>query len=218
VLERSARESPKNHLRRLAAVSAITVLTLASYWTIRLAIADQLFRAKSLHALERAVHLAPANAQYLAWLAEYQEAEGIDPDEALAAASRLNPSDSSVLIRRGLRAEFRGDFAAAEKFLLEAARVDKLFDPRATLANFCFRRNNPQPFWHWTREALAIGYGDLTPLFRLCWRMSGDAEEIRTRALPPVPSVLGAYLSFLLAENRLDAAAEQALACRNCDS
>ena len=180
----------------------MTVLALASYWTIRLAVAEQLFRANSLVAAVRSTQLDPNNARYFTALAEYQETEGLDPKPALAAASRLNPLDSSVWIRRGLRAEFEGDFGQAENFLLEAARVDKLFDPRATLANYYFRRNNPEAFWRWTREALAIHYGDLTSLFRLCWRMSDDPELIRSRALPPARE----YLRFLLDENRLDAA------------
>jgi tetratricopeptide (TPR) repeat protein len=171
-----------------------------------LAIADQLFRANSLVAAVRSTQLDPNNARYFTSLAEHQEAEGMDPKPALAAASRLNPLDSSVWIRRGLRAEFEGNFAQAESFLLAAARVDKLFDPRATLANYYFRRNNPEPFWRWTREALAIHYGDLTSLFRLCWRVSDDPEFIRSRALPPDREVLRAYVRFLLDENRLDAA------------
>jgi tetratricopeptide (TPR) repeat protein len=199
VVEQSAR---KNRWGRFVALPAIAALSLASYWTIRLAYADQRFRAPSLDSLGRAARLAPGNAQYFAWLAEYREAEGLDPGEMLETASRLNPLDSSVWIRRGLRAEFQRDFANAEKFLLEAARVDKLFEPRAALVNFYFRRNSPEPFWRWMREALAIGYGDLTSLYRLCWRMTDDPKVIRRRASPPLRS----YLSFLLAENKLDAA------------
>jgi hypothetical protein len=197
-----AQEKITNRWRGVAALPVIPILGLASYWTIRLAVADQLFRANSLPALTRAVRLAPGNAQYFAWLAEYQEAEGFDPNPALATACRLNPFDSSVWIRRGLRAEFEGDYTQAEKFLLEAARIDKLLDPRATLANYYFRRNNSEQFWRWTREALAIGYGDLAPMFRLCWRMSDDPELIRSRAQPPPRP----YLFFLLAENHLAAA------------
>ena len=201
----------KNRWRKIAALLVISVLTLASYWTLRLALADQLFRANSFEALTRATRLAPGNSHYFTLLTEYQQEAGIDPERALAAASQLNPLDSSVWIRRGLRAEFVGDFARAEQFLLEAARVDKLFDPRATLANYYFRRNNSEHFWRWMREALAINYGDLTSLFRLCWRMSSDPEIIRSRALPLDRRTLRSYLYFLLAENRLDAAEPIAL-------
>ncbi len=184
----------------------IAALSLASYWSIRLALADQISRANSPDALARAVKLDPGNARYFASLAEYQEAAGLDSSAALAEACRLDPMNSSLWIRRGLRAESKGDYAHAEAFLLEAARVDKLFDPRATLMNYYFRRNNAESFWRWGREAFSIGYGDLTSLYSLCWRMTSDAEVIRTRALPPLPNVLRSYLYFLLGQNRLDAA------------
>jgi hypothetical protein len=140
-----------NRWQQSTLLLGITVLTLTGYWAIRLAIADQLFRANSLKTLAKATQLNPINSQYFLLLAEYQEQAGVDPEPALAAASQLNPLDSSIWIHRGLSAEFAGDFARAEKFLLEAARVDKLFDPRVTLANYYFRRNNPEQFWRWTR-------------------------------------------------------------------
>jgi len=196
---------------RIAALAACALLAIAVAATVRLAVADHLFRAGNLDALSRAVRIEPGNAQYHAWLAEYQEAEGLDPDPALAEASRLNPLDSTVLIRRGLRAEFRNDFAAAGKLLLEAARVDHLFDPRAALANFYFRRQQPEPFWQWTREALRVSYGDLTFLFRLCWRMTSDPAVIQARALTPDRRVLRQYLRFLLDENHFEAAPQIAL-------
>jgi hypothetical protein len=192
--------------RYVAASAGIAVLSFASYWSIRLALADQISRANSLEAMARAVRLDPGNARYFASLAEYQEATGLDSGAALAEACRLDPLNSSLWIRRGLRVESEGDYTHAETFLLEAARVDKLFDPRATLTNYYFRRNNPEMFWRWAREAFSIGYGDLTSLFRLCWRQTRDAEVIRARALPPVPDVVRSYLHFLLTENRLDAA------------
>ncbi len=185
---------------------AAIVLTVAAYWTIRLALADQLFRANSLESVTRAARLAPGNAQYFRLLAEHRQAEGKDPEPELAEASRLDPLDSAMWIRRGLEAEFDGDFARAETLLLQAARVDKLFDPRTTLANYYYRRNNAEQFWRWTRAALDIGYGDLRPLFRLCWGMSGDPEVIRSRVLSPDRKVLRDYVSFLIEENRLDAA------------
>jgi hypothetical protein len=123
----------------------------------------------------------------------------------LERAAALNPRDSAVRIRLGLVAEQRGDFARAERDLLEAARIDRQFDPRATLAQYYFRRNAAGPFWQWVREALAVAYGDLKPLFELCWRMTDDSEVIRA-ALPKSHGVREQYLGFLLSGDHLDAA------------
>ena len=43
---------------------------------------------------------------------------------------QLEPSDSAVRIRLGLRAESQHDFTRAERYLLEAAQIDKLFSAR----------------------------------------------------------------------------------------
>src|ERR1700736_2383149 len=109
-------------------------LALASYWSCRLALADWLFRMNTPASVARAVALDADNAGYHSWLAEIQEHDGRDPTAELETAARLNPNDSAVRIRLGLRSESQRDFARAEKHLLEAAQIDKLFMPRWTLA------------------------------------------------------------------------------------
>lgn len=52
-----------------------------------------------------------------------------------------------------------------------------------------------------------MNYDDATVLFRLCWRTTQDSSEILERAIPERADVLRQYLGFLLAENRLGAAA-----------
>src|SRR5262245_10291219 len=117
-------------------VLAVAALGWACYFSVRLAWADSLFRANTASSVKRATEIDPGNASYHAWLAEIKEHDGADPTSELEIASKLNPSDSSVWIRRGLRAESERDFARAERFLLQAAAIDKLYAPRWTLANY----------------------------------------------------------------------------------
>jgi len=180
-------------------------LALACYWSARLAYADLLYSRDTLASAQQAVRLDPGNARYLAWLAELEEHDGNDPVPTLTRAAALNPRDSAIRIRLGLFAEQRGDFASAERELLAAARLDRQFDPRATLANYYFRRGDDTHFWRSIREAFAVSYGDLTPMFDLCWRMTNQPAVVRA-ALGPNTRLLDRYLSFLLAQNRLDAA------------
>jgi hypothetical protein len=86
--------------------------------------------------------------------------------------------------------------------LLEAARVDRQFEPRWTLANFYFRQARADEFWKWTRAALNVSYGNRMRAFDLCWRMSQNAQEIFERAIPIQSDVLGAYLAYLLEQHR----------------
>jgi hypothetical protein len=192
--------------RIILASTCAACLGFASYWSIRFARADLLYRANRPEAISRAIQLDPGNAGYRAWQAEWEAHEGRDPRPSLLAASALNVRDSSVWTRLGLEAEMAGDYARAEGCLLEAARIDRLSGPRITLMHYYFRRGDGVQFWKWSRRALEMSYGDETPLFRLCWRASQDAGTIRSRAIPDRPAVLVQYLGFLLSEGRLEAA------------
>src|SRR5436190_20787813 len=102
------------------AVIVLAIMALG-YFSLQLAWADALFRASTRSSVRSAAEKDSGNASYHAWLAELEEHDGRDPSPELEIASRLNPSDSKVWIRRGLRAENERDFTQAERFLLHAA-------------------------------------------------------------------------------------------------
>jgi tetratricopeptide (TPR) repeat protein len=134
---------------------------------------------------------------------------------AALAAIRLGVSEtifrediartSADWISLGLLEEQGGNFVAAEKSLLQAARVDHQYLPAWTLTNFYFRRTNAGLFWQWADRAAALTYDDFRPLLRLSDQFEpdpgrllqhfGDLRRLRPR-----------YLNFLIGENRLDAA------------
>jgi hypothetical protein len=181
---------------------------VGAYWSARLAYAELSFGRGTPESVERAAGLAPGNAQYGKRKAELAEAAGLNPakaEEALEAALQANPGDSETLIALGLRAEARKDFAGAERDLLDAARHDKGYDPRWSLANYYFRRQDGPNFWKWARAASKMAY-EPTPLFRLVWNYTGDAGEIFDRAIPDRPEILRAYLAFLLGGPHWEAA------------
>jgi hypothetical protein len=196
------------------ALTALSVAALlgACWWSLRLAWADALFRENTRASVSKAAQIDSGNASYHAWLAEIQEHDGDDPSTELEIASKLNPRESRVWIRRGLRAESEGDLAKAERLLLHAAALDKLYTPRWTLANYYVRRGDAERFWVWARQALEMGYGDLSPIFRLCWTASQDPVAIFSRGVPRRRDVLAKYLAFLTREDRLEAAAPVAQA------
>jgi tetratricopeptide (TPR) repeat protein len=118
----------------------------------------------------------------------------------------LNPRDSAAWIDLGLEAEARGDLPRAEKALLEAARVDLTFQPRWTLANYYFRRELRESFWHWARQAAAMSYGDVSALFCLCWRTTADPEWISEHVAGDRANLLRQFLDYLISEHHLEAA------------
>ncbi len=185
-------------LRIIAALG----LAVASFFSVRRARADAEFRRGTPEGVTRAVDLAPSNGEYLLFRALQLDYDGADAAPLLERAAAVNPMNSTPRIRLGLGAEIRGDNSSAERWLLDAARVDHQFEPRWTLANFYFRRENFPEFWTWLRSALEISYGDRRPAFDLAWRASAQAKEI-ARAIPDRREVVAASLGYLLDTHRI---------------
>ena len=195
-------------IRIPASLIAIAILAYACFWTLRLGYADLLVHTDSPENASRAVELVAGNARYRAHWAAMLDQSGNNPAgslSALEAAVACNPRDSSSWVELGLRAEVDKDFVRAERSLLQAARIDRQYDPRWTLVNFYFRQSDVENFWLWARQAAVMLYGDAAPLFRLCWRVTQDPEVILKRAIPDDPKILAQYLGFLLDDNHLDA-------------
>jgi hypothetical protein len=190
---------------RLAGIVALAALGVAVWFSIVLARADAYFRRATPESVERAVEIAPRNTEYLALRALQLDYDGADSSALTEKIAALNPYSSAPRIKLGLAAELRGDAANAEKWLLAAAEVDHQFEPRWTLANYYFRTEKPDQFWTWMFSSLEASYGDRTPAFDLCWRVTADAEEILKRALPDSHEVTAAYLIYLSQTKRLAA-------------
>jgi hypothetical protein len=156
--------------------------------------------------MRRAAELAPRRAQFQLGLAELAERAGGDPVAFLRQAALLSPADASIRIHLGLREEFAGRISEAEAQLIEAARLSRKYLPRWTLANFYFRQGCPEPFWDWARQALAVSYGDRTPLFELCWRLKPDPGFLLEKAIPSRRAVLSDFAWFLLDRGAPEAA------------
>jgi hypothetical protein len=194
-----------------AGVFGLLGLAVAAWFSTLLARADQAFRKGTPEAVARAVELTPDNADYLSLRALQIDYEGGDVRPMLNRMAALNPSSSKPRIQLGLDAEVRGDFETAQGWLLDAARVDRQFEPAWTLANFYYRQQRPEQFWAWMRTALEVSYGDRRPAFDLCWNVSSKGQEILERAIPARREVEAAYLSYLLQTNRLADAAPAAV-------
>jgi hypothetical protein len=181
-------------------------LLAGAWFSVHLSRADQQFQQHTPESVARAVEMEPRNTEYLALRAIQLDYNGDDSTALLTRAAELSPLNSAPRIRLGLAAEIRGDFAIAERWLLDAVRVDRQFEPRWALANFYFRQQNTERFWSAIRDALDTSYGDRRPAFDLCWRM-GDASSlsattILSRAIPQRREVVAAYLSYLLDSHR----------------
>jgi hypothetical protein len=194
---------------RFARLILLAPLTAAGWFSIHLAVADQQFQQHTPESIARAIEIEPRNTEYIALRALQVDYDGGDSTTLMERAAELSPLSSAPRIRLGLAAEIRGDYSTAERWMLDATRVDRQFEPRWTLANFYFRRANSDSFFTWIRQALAVSYGDRRPAFDLCWRM-GDVSNILDRAIPDRREVVAAYLTYLIDSHR-DAVAPAAM-------
>lgn len=169
-----------------------------------LARADYLFRQDTEESVRAAIRLEPDAWEYYMRLADFDDAHA---QQILETAVKLDPYNARGDIDLGLRLEAAGDYAGAEKLLLDAFTIDRTFLPRWSLANFYFRRDNMPAFWMWARRAAEMPSDNTGPLFELCWRVSPDPNEITQRILNNNPEIVRQYLNFLLVKNQLPAAA-----------
>lgn len=175
----------------------MVLLGVAMWFSIHLAMADAQFQLRTPESVARAIEIEPRNTDYLALRALQLEYDGADPTAVLERTATLSPMSSAPRMRLGLAAEIRGDLSAAEKWLLEAAGIDRQFEPRWTLANYYFRQGNADAFFKWIRDALEVSYGDRRPAFDLCWRIA-EAPAVLAQAIPNRREVLAPYVSYLL--------------------
>ena len=184
------------------------ICALATWRSVRIAWADWLATSGTLQELDHAIRIEPGDGRMLATSAIFRSDNGdLSPavDRDLERAARLDPLDSKLFMTLGLRAEFRGDKAAAERDLAHAADIDHQFRPAWTLAEFYYRAGHQDRMWPLIDRILKLdplGF-DPGPVFDLCWNALGDPAKIR--ALIPPPRLLE-YLSYLIRTNRADAA------------
>jgi tetratricopeptide (TPR) repeat protein len=190
-----------------AVVAVVCGLIIAR--SIRIAVAD--VRAqKGPAGLDRALSLEPRDSVLLARAALARDSGGDmsrAADLQLLRASEADPFNADLLIALGLREEFRGHNGEAERYLMHAAEIDHTFKPAWTLANYYFRRNQPDKMWPVIRRSLELNplTFDLRPVFDLCWNGGGDPASI-ANLMPARGTVPLQYLSYLMGRNRIDAA------------
>lgn len=182
------------------------------WYSWRIAHADALFRHHTKASIRAAISLVPDDSKYYLHLAQFS---GENSQALLNHTLRLNRFHAQADIELGLQYEAAGNYAAAERSLLNAYSVDHSYLPRWTLANYYLRRGNWPAFWKWARSAASMPSGDIGSLFALCWRVSPDANQITAQIITAQiannkPSFLRSYIGFLISKQQEAAAATMA--------
>jgi hypothetical protein len=163
-------------------------------YSLILARATYLFSQDTASSVPAAVQLVPYKSEYVARWAAWNNAERVP---LLKRAVELNPFDYESLIQLGLSSEINhGDLKSAEAYFLQAAAVNHMYEPKWTLTNFYFRRQNDSEFFRWANETLKISPYDGAPVFTQMWLMSQDAQRL-SAVVPDRPRSLIQYTWFL---------------------
>jgi hypothetical protein len=189
-------------LRRFpAAALLLAIAAVHVTYCVRFAWAGILAENDTVPALRRAIQLEPANAAYFSRLAS------LDPESHvkwLETALALHPTDPLLWIERGVNQEILGNPSAAEADLLEAARCDRQYVPRWTLAAFYFRQHDVPKFQAAARQALEMAWGDALPLFQVAAQLGMSLDDVRRTMLPDRAPVLAAFVSECLRRSDFD--------------
>ncbi len=190
---------------RLFRALLVAVCCFATWMSVRHARADLAAAPGTAAGIARALRIEPENVELVVSDALLKgDSDDISPtaDEPLLRALRLNPLNSRLLIALGLRAEFRGDNAQAERYLARATEVDHAFTPAWTFANFCVRTGQPDKFWPMAQKKM---FESRPPRLRSspciqsrAWGVTSDSKRIRG-ILPPTGPLLIDYLRYLMA-------------------
>ena len=191
---------------RLVAAPVSVIAVLAFTVSARWSYADWLSTQPSLDDRRYAVKLAPGDATVWLRLADLASVAGEDSRPILKRALLCSPSDAAIWIRLGIEFEAYREFGEAERYLVGATRLDHDLIPIWTLTNFYFRRGDAARFFPASREVLAFSRDDLTPVFRMAWALTPDANRMLTEGMPDAPRPLTAYLNWLVSADFLDAA------------
>ena len=175
---------------------------VAAIYSAIFARASFLFQQNTANSIPAAVRLVPYNSAYVARLAAWE------PDRKLALLHRavdLNPFSAESWIQLGLSAEMeQRDVPTAERYYLQAAKVDRMYLPKWTLTNFYFRQQRENEFFTWAKASLAISSFSPYPVFDEMWLFSPDAAKIASW-MPERPRILVQYAIFLADSHQFEA-------------
>jgi tetratricopeptide (TPR) repeat protein len=176
----------------LIVIGTYLSLTARAYFAVHLAAKPDLSN------LQRAAHLEPSNADYRDLLGRNFVLSGTTLDEAIAnyrTAVDLNPYEARYWL------DLAGAYQIAGRTDEQAQSVEHTVQANPTTphvaweaANFFLLQGNLGKALPYFRTVLANDPDAVGYALQLCWRATGDANQMFDRALPRNPSL---YLSFL---------------------
>ncbi|PYX73512.1 MAG: hypothetical protein DMG72_12915 [Acidobacteria bacterium] len=199
-------------LRKLS-FSAVCLISggLYLHLGLRTYLASRLAAVPDPSNLRKAIRLEPSNAEYHDLLGRYLALSGQDQDGAIpayATAVHLNPYAARYWLDLAGAYQVTGRTAETEETVEHALQADPTTPHVAwEAANFFLLQGSQEKALRQFRMVLANDRESADSALQLCWRATGDANQLLDQVLPRRPDL---YLSFLrlLVDKQQTSAAE----------
>jgi tetratricopeptide (TPR) repeat protein len=199
--------------RYVFAVVCFIVIGLYVFYSGREYLAVHLASNPDLPNIQRAIRLEPSNAEYRELVGRNLALSGASLDEAISdyrTAVYLNPYEARYWLDLASAYQVAGNVHEQEQSVEHAVQADPTTPHvAAEAANFFLLQGNVERALRHFRTVLANDPEAVDPTLQLCWRVTGDANQVFEQALPRRTDL---YLSFLqlLVSKQESAAAENA--------
>jgi tetratricopeptide (TPR) repeat protein len=201
----------RSPLRRFCFASACFILVgLYLHLSLAAYLASHLAATLDFSNLDKATRLEPSNAEYRELLGQSQALSGANLDDAIAnlrTAVRLNPYVARYWLDLAGAYQVAGNIKEQEQSVEQAVEADPTTPSVAWEAALLFLvQGDQEKALRDFRVVLANDPEAVDRALELCWRATGDANQILNQALPPRPDLYLSFLRLLISKQEVAAA------------
>jgi Flp pilus assembly protein TadD len=186
------------------------VVALYLQFALRAYLASHLAATPDLSNLNKATRLEPSNAEYRELLGRNLALSGASLDEAISdyrTAVHLDPYEARYWLDLAGAYQVAGRIREQEESVEHAVEADPTTPHVAwEAANFFLVQGDQERALRNFRVVLANDPEAVDSALQLCWRATGDANQILDRALPRRPDLYFSFLSLLISKQEVAAA------------
>jgi tetratricopeptide (TPR) repeat protein len=190
--------------------ACLIVIGLYLSFAARAYLAAHLAAKTDLRDIQRAIRLEPSNAEYRTLLGRYLALSGASLDEAISdfrIAVHLNPYESRYWLDLASADHVAGHVDEQAQSVERAVEADPTTPNVAWVAANLFlvqgNLGKALPYFH---IVLANDPDAVDSVLRLCWRASGDMNQIFDQALPRRTDLYLRFLNLLVSKQEVVAA------------
>ena len=200
----------RSPLRRIVFAAACFIL-MALYFELSLReyLATRLAAVPDLPNLQKAIRLEPTNAEYRELLGRNLALSGANLDDAISnyrTAVHLNPYDARCWLDLAGAYQVTGRTSEQEESVEHAVEADPNTPHVAwEAANFFLVQGDREKALRYFGVVLANDPFSVDAALQLCWRVTGDANQIVEQVLPRRPDLYFSFISLLISKQQVAA-------------